>query len=408
MNRLEIGRVVAERMIVVVMSLGLFSCTVAADDGSGAKLRRPGEAASENLPAEGQAPPGAEPSRPEQPPTPAEPPSPNPGDEGSSGAPPPAEPEPEPQVPYRGVNLAGAEFGDALPGVVDKDYKFPTRAEVDYFMTKGMNTFRVGFKWERLQRSANGGFDSAYAGSLDDLVEYATSKGAFVILNPHNFARYYGKLVGSSDVPNSVFADFWRRLSSRYMDNVKVMFNLVNEPHSMRTEQWVSAANAAISAIRTAGAENVILAPGNAWTGAHSWESSSYGTPNAQAMLDIVDPKNNVLYEVHQYLDRDSSGSSSECVSETIGRERLVAFVNWLRKHERKGFLGEFAGANNARCNVAVRDMLEFIHASGDVLVGWTWWAAGPWWGEYKFTIEPKNGNDRPQLALLTPFLFLK
>jgi len=39
------------------------------------------------------------------------------------------------------------------------------------------------------------------------------------------------------------------------------------------------------------------------------------------------------------------------------------------------------------------------------VWIGFTWWAAGPWWGEYMFTLEPKQGVDRPQMRLLLPYL---
>jgi endoglucanase len=308
-------------------------------------------------------------------------------------------------VPFRGVNLAGGEFGSALPGADGKDYTFPTRSDVDYYLAKGMNTFRIGFKWERMQRSAYGAFDATYLARLDSVVAYATSKGARVILNPHNFARYYGSTVGSAAVPNGVFADFWKKVATKYAANDKVMFNLVNEPHDMVTEQWVGAANAAIAAIRGVGASNVIIVPGNAWTGAHSWYSSGYGTPNATAMLKVSDPKNNVLFEVHQYMDSDSSGGSGTCISTTIGKERLMGFVKWLRDNKKKGFLGEFAGGNNATCNTAVRTMLDYVHASSDVLVGWTWWAGGPWWGEYVFTLNPIAGRDRPQMAILAPFL---
>src|SRR6201999_429411 len=109
---------------------------------------------------------------------------------------------------------------------------------------------RIGFKWERLQPSAYGGLEAPYLARLDGLVRYATSHGGNVILNPHNFARYYGDTVGSSKVPNAVFADFWGRLGTRYASNPRVMFNLVNEPHDLPSEQWVSAANSAIAAIR--------------------------------------------------------------------------------------------------------------------------------------------------------------
>jgi endoglucanase len=308
-------------------------------------------------------------------------------------------------TPYRGVNLSGADFGSALPGKEWVDYVFPPTSEVDYYLGKGMNTFRVGFQWERLQRSAKGSFDATYASKLDALVRYATTKGGYVVLNPQNFARYYGQPVGSAAVPNAVFSDLWRRLAAKYKGNARVLFGLVNEPNTMPTEQWVGAANAAIVAIRKAGASNVVLAPGNAWTGAHSWYDSWYGTSNAVAMLAVKDPGNNTLFEAHQYLDSDSSGSSATCVSSTIGRQRLAPFVKWLRANNKRGFVGELAGARNATCYAAVKDMLTYVAGQSDVLVGWAWWGGGPWWGEYRFTLEPLAGVDRPQMGVIAPFL---
>jgi endoglucanase len=340
---------------------------------------------------------GAVPAAPESPlpaaPAPAAPPS----------AAPVAAPRP---VPYRGVNLAGGEFGTAIPGTENIDYKWPTTAEVDYFLGKGMNTFRFGFKWERMQPSAFGELTSAYVAKLDALVSYATGKGANVILNPHNFARYYGVTVGSSSVPASAFADFWRRLASRYTSNPRVIFNLVNEPHDMATEQWVTAANAAIAAIRSTGATNMLHVPGNGWTEALNWSKTWYGTSNAKALLDIVDSGNNTVFEAHQYLDPLGGGKSDQCVSATIGRERIQPFIDWLRANKKKGFLGEFAGGSNATCNAAVEDMIQSMLSASDVMVGWLWWAAGPAWRDgYPFDIEPKNGQDRPQMSLLAKFL---
>ena len=98
-------------------------------------------------------------------------------------------------VLYKGVNLSGAEFGSAVPGVKGTDYTWPTKTEVDYFTAKGMNTFRVQFKWERLQPSAKSAFNTTYAADLDELVVYATSKGANVLLNPQNFASIIVKIV---------------------------------------------------------------------------------------------------------------------------------------------------------------------------------------------------------------------
>jgi endoglucanase len=58
---------------------------------------------------------------------------------------------------YTGVNLTGPEYGEGIyPGVDGTNYTYPTTTEVDYFMGKGMNTFRVPFAWERMQPTALG------------------------------------------------------------------------------------------------------------------------------------------------------------------------------------------------------------------------------------------------------------
>jgi endoglucanase len=47
------------------------------------------------------------------------------------------------------VNESGAEFGNtAWPGALGTDYTWPSPSSVDYFIGKGMNTFRVPFLLE--------------------------------------------------------------------------------------------------------------------------------------------------------------------------------------------------------------------------------------------------------------------
>jgi endoglucanase len=306
---------------------------------------------------------------------------------------------------FRGVSLAGAEFGTAYPGIYEKDYIYPDQTEVDYFKSKNMNTLRVPFSWERLQPILGAAFNATELGRLDAFVTGATAKGVNVVIDPHNYARWNGSLIGSG-VSNAQFADLWSRLAARYKSNSKVIFAIMNEPNTMPTEQWLSGANAAIAAIRAAGATNLVLVPGNAWTGASTWNANWYGTANATVMLGVVDSGNNYAYEVHQYLDSDSSGTSPACVSTSIGVERLTAFTAWLNTNGKRGFLGEFAGADNATCKAAVTNMLQYMQSNNNVWIGFTWWAAGPWWEDYMYTIEPKAGVDRPQMSWLAPFLF--
>ena len=125
----------------------------------------------------------------------------------------------------------------------------------------------------------------------------------------------------------------------------------------MPTEQWRDSANIAIAAIRDIGAQQLILVPGNAWTGAHSWTQSWYGTPNAQVMSSIVDPLDHFVFELHQYFDGDFSGTSPNCVA-GHGAQQLMEVTDWLRNQGRQGFLGEFAGANNANCEQSITCLL--------------------------------------------------
>ncbi len=313
---------------------------------------------------------------------------------------------PIPQL--HGVNLSGAEFaGSSIPGVFARDYTFPTNAEVDYYVKKGMDTFRLPFMWERLQPVANGVLDTTYLAKIDGFVKYATGKGAHVVLNPQNFGKYYTSYVGSTAVPNAVFADFWKKLAAKYTQNARVSFCLMNEPHGLSTEQWAGAAQAAITGIRSVGAKNVIMAPGNGWTGAWSWtQTGNYGTPNSVAMLKLNDPANNMVFEVHQYLDSNSGGQSAECASATIGSQRLVAFVKWLRDNNKKGFIGEFAGGRTPTCYAAIKDMMTYMNKNADVITGWLWWGGGPWWKtDYNFRLDPVNNVDQPQMPVIVPFL---
>jgi endoglucanase len=302
-------------------------------------------------------------------------------------------------LPQAGVNLAGAEFASGT--------FWPTPAEIDYFVTaKGMRMIRIPFLWERMQPSLNGTLNITQLTNLQTLVNYATSVGATVVLDPHNYARYNGNLIGSTAVPNAAFANLWDRLARAFSSNPRVVFGLMNEPNTMPTEQWRDAANAGIAAIRATGASNLILVPGNAWTGAHSWSQNWYGTSNAQVMLSITDPSNNFAFELHQYFDSDYSGTTASCTAGN-GAAQLSGVTAWLRSNNRKGYLGEFAGGNNTACRNAIESALNHLSTNSDVWMGWSWWAAGPQWGNYIFTLEPTNNytQDAAQMTWLMPFI---
>ena len=301
----------------------------------------------------------------------------------------------------RGINLAGAEFGK-VGEAYGKGYLYPSSQTIAYFADKGFTAVRLPFLWERLQPRLYKEFNVAEAKRLLQSIDRIRLKGMVAIVDPHNYARYGDKLIGSEEVPQSAFADFWRRLAVLLSSREDVVFGLMNEPYDISAEDWLSAANSAIAAIRQTGAGNLVLVPGTAWTGAHSWAGGDYGTPNASVMLDVVDSANHFAYEVHQYLDSDFSGKNDECSRAADAVKAIGDFGTWLREHGRRGFLGEFAVPMAAACQPALQDMVSAVEQSTDVWLGWSYWAGGDWWTpDEPLNIQPVKGSDRPQMQTL-------
>ena len=79
-------------------------------------------------------------------------------------------------------------------------------------------------------------------------------------------------------------------------------------------------------------------------------------------------------------------------MSPTALKDRLMVATEWLQATNKLGMLGEFAGGDNVDCIAAMQQGLEYMGENDDVWTGAIWWAAGPWWGDYIFTMEPPSG----------------
>jgi endoglucanase len=280
----------------------------------------------------------------------------------------------------------------------------PSAAELDYYRSCGARAVRVPFLWERLQPELGGGFDPGYARLVFDFVAAARAHGMKIILDPHQYGRRRingeAHIIGQDrDLPADSFAQFWRAIAERCRGQDDVIFALQNEPHDQDQAALVETSNRVIAAIRSVGARQLILVGGSAWSGAHSWVSSG----NAASMLGIRDPANRLAFDVHQYLDQDSSGTHAACVAGAS--RRLQVFTQWARTNRRRGFLGEFGAGGDPSCLTELDALLNFVAANRDVWLGWTCWAGGPWWGhDYPLSIEPEDRHhpaDRPQMTVL-------
>ncbi len=320
-----------------------------------------------------------------------------PGGSGSGGSKAP------PSDAWRGINLSSAEWGH-LPGTYGTDYTYPTHAEIDSYAAMKMSIFRIPSAGSGLQPTLGGDLAADELARLDDLVSYATGKGARVIIDPHNYAAYNAQIIGGGTVTADNFSDLWSRLAAHYGGNSLVIFGLMNEPHDIDVHVWLDAGQRRDRVrSRAAGATNLIFVPGTNWTGAHSWTTSGCATDN-RVMLGVVDSGNNYAFEVHQYLDSDYSGTHATCQSTSIGSSSLQGFTNWLKTNGKHGFLAEFGGGPDQTCLTALDGMMTAIESSPDTWLGWTWWAGGPWWQSPQ-SMAIVDGTNPPQLMLMANHL---
>ena len=85
-------------------------------------------------------------------------------------------------VRYRGLNRAGAEYGNEWDGWTGQTfYTFPTTAELDSELAlyggKGFNAIRLPISWERLQHSLNDPLDTGYTNHILAFANQANAAG---------------------------------------------------------------------------------------------------------------------------------------------------------------------------------------------------------------------------------------
>jgi endoglucanase len=118
--------------------------------------------------------------------------------------------------------------------------------------------------------SMTGPMNATYEDGLTSIVNYITNtKGAYAIVDPHNFGRYYGNII----TDDAGFTTFWTTLAGAFANNDKVIFDCNNEPHDMGDISVVTGLmQACINGVRAAGATSqYIFVEGTSYSGAWTW-----------------------------------------------------------------------------------------------------------------------------------------
>lgn len=294
-----------------------------------------------------------------------------------------------------GVNLAGAEFGDGkLPGTRNQDYTYDQREDtMRQFVDMGLGLFRLPVRWERVQRGYWWNLDAGEVAAIRGVLDMAHACGAQVILELHNYGRYYGQPMQANQYWYDGLRDVWLKLSRALAAHPAVYgYELMNEPHDLLGGgvAWAHIAQAVVNILRQIGDGHPILVPGYDWQSAHRWRESNEG-------LNIHDPLNKVIYAAHSYWDADGSGRYEhgyDVQSPNISYERVGPFLEWLEARNFRGAVTEFGVPRDRAWLTVLGHFINYMnHPNIDLA---TAWAAGPWWGPYPLSLEPPPPPQPP------------
>lgn len=310
-----------------------------------------------------------------------------------------------------GIKICGPEFGEnKLPGVYGTDYIYPNYEELSYFFSKGFRLIDLPFRWERIQPVLGVALDSAELNRMQMFLNECDSIGLQVKLTMQNFGRYRCNgneyIIGSKELPVSYFDDVWKKLAFAFRNQTNIYgFQIMNEPYKMKAVPWFKIAQITIAAIRSVNKLHSIFVCGEDYANAVYWKI------NNDQLKNLVDPCDNIVYEAHCYFDADFSGRylnpagtaekayEYNVLNSKAGVQAIKPFVKWLKKNKKKGFVGEYGVPDDDPRWLPLLDaFLNYISANG---INGAYWTAGPWWGNYRLSVEPRDGVDRPQMEVL-------
>lgn len=286
---------------------------------------------------------------------------------------------------FRGVNLNGLEFGSFFDNPYppnDKEgtnYFKPRPEDFDNIKTEGFNVIRVPFEWARLVPGWKPtdplptSLNATYLGYLNEVVQMAGDEGIYVILDMHDFLKYWSGQSSQACVDDNpsyqeLLSETWKLTALNFRNNPAVLgYDIMNEP--VRQEQgepcgschWVTIAQLIIDKIRTVDTNHLIFVEGPNYSLASDWQIENGKTA---FVVDRITPPR-IVYSPHVFFDFGNDSRYTDSGEETgpVGifehyvRDRLMPILDWSLDNNVPIFLGE----TNVPCTAEWADVLDYI-----------------------------------------------
>ena len=223
-------------------------------------------------------------------------------------------------------------------------------------------------------------------GTIDEIIDTYTDKGAVVVLEPHeNTGGYF---TGSE---LDKLETWWRQQADKYKDNPYVWFNTSNEPggsksaNSENVAKWVNQNQRIINAIRDEGADNVIVVDGHYWgQDVGEWNSSPVKESKSAILgssSQLKDPEKKLVFSVHLYDQW------------IYGQSKMADYFDRVQDAGVPLIIGEYGATKDGKFKEAVSSMFNTAVPREIGRMAWAWWGGD----DFDLTTSDNGGGQHSQ-----------
>ena len=283
------------------------------------------------------------------------------------------------------INLSGMEYNGGKPNArLNFDYVAPSDATYAAVKAQRFWGVRLPISEETLQpdpvKAARGELAEPYASQVVDAVTRGQKAGLTIIVDLHNYGRYYGNPVHlTSDDParniRPMYVNVVGALAKRLQAAGAWGLSLTNEPHDIAVADLQSVTQDAVHAARSAGFRGYLFYGDAGWSTAYDGLQITVRDPLPGGVSCI---------DVHAYGDGDNSGTYRQAFGKDGSSantivDRLRPAVEQAKREKRCLFVGEIgAPVGDVNRRDQVLRAARYLAAQG---VDWAYWTAGEWTG---------------------------
>lgn len=293
-----------------------------------------------------------------------------------------------------GINLSGLEYNGGKVGAkLYHDYVTPSDATYAAVKAAGFSRVRLPISQEHLQpdpaKALLGVLAEPYASEVIDAVVRGQRAGLNVLVDLHNYGRYYGNQMAEADMVKpgrnirGMYVGVVGALAKRLASVDAYGLAVTNEPHDISIADVTAMQQAAVDVARAAGFKGQMVVSDAGWSTAYDG-----------IQVDVRDPLTGKLACVdgHAYGDGDNSGTYRQAMKDdgttanTIV-DRLRPFVEQAERQTRCVVVGEFgAPTGDPGRREQVANAVTYL---AQHKVDGYYWLAGEWSGNDASSLQP-------------------